>query len=47
MKKTTLLLLTFFISLTTFAQKNELKAADKAVKKLDYTSAKSSISQAE
>ncbi|MCF6223856.1 MAG: tetratricopeptide repeat protein [Flavobacteriaceae bacterium] len=47
MKKTTLLLLAFFISLTTFAQKNELKVADKAVKKLNYTSAKSSISQAE
>lgn len=47
MKKPILLLLTFFISLATFAQKNELKAADKAVKKLDFASAKSSISQAE
>jgi len=47
MKKQILLLLTLFISLTTFAQKNELKAADKAVKKLDYASAKTSISKAE
>ncbi len=47
MKKQILLLLTLFISLTTFAQKNELKAADKAIKKMDFATAKASISQAE
>ncbi len=47
MKKQILLLLTLFISLTTFAQKNELKAADKAIKKMDYATAKASIGQAE
>jgi len=40
-------LLTLFISLTTFAQKNELKAVEKALKKMDYATAKSSIDQAE
>ncbi|MDH3322525.1 MAG: hypothetical protein OEM04_06005, partial [Flavobacteriaceae bacterium] len=47
MKKQILLLLTLFIGLATYAQKNELKAADKAVKQLDYVSAKTSIDQAE
>ena len=47
MKKQILLLLTLFISFTTFAQKNELKAAEKALKKMDYATAKSSIDQAE
>ncbi len=47
MKKQILLLLTLFISLTTFAQKNELKDAEKALKKMDYATAKSSIDQAE
>jgi len=47
MKKQILLLLALFVSITTFAQKNELKAAEKAIKKLDYATAKSSINQAE
>ena len=40
-------MLTLFVSLTTFAQKNELKAAEKALKKMDYATAKSSLDQAE
>jgi tetratricopeptide (TPR) repeat protein len=47
MKKQILLLLSLFLSLTIYAQKNELKAADKAVKSQDFTAAKSSIRQAE
>ena len=47
MKKQILVLLVFFISLTTFAQKAELKAAEKAVKKSDFATAKQSIDQAE
>ena len=46
MKKQILVLLAFFISLTTFAQKSELKAAEKAIKKQDYTTAQASIKQA-
>ncbi|MEN8185565.1 MAG: tetratricopeptide repeat protein [Bacteroidota bacterium] len=47
MKKQILVLLTMILSIATFAQKNELKAADKAVKNQDYVSAKNSLSQAE
>ena len=49
MTKRQLLTLTVsaLISLSTFAQKNELKAAEKAVKKKDYSTALSAISQAE
>jgi tetratricopeptide (TPR) repeat protein len=43
MKKQILVLLTFFISLTTFAQKSELKAAEKAIKKHDFVTAQASI----
>ncbi len=47
MKKQVLVLLAMILSVATFAQKNELKAADKAVKNQDYASAKSSLTQAE
>ncbi len=47
MKKEILLLLTLFLSLTIYAQKNEIKAAEKAIKKADFTLAKTSIEQAE
>ncbi len=47
MKKQILLLLTLFLSIATFAQKDELKDAEKAIKKLDYATAKSSLTQAE
>jgi tetratricopeptide (TPR) repeat protein len=40
-------LLILFISFSTFAQKNELKAAEKAIKKIDFATAKASIGQAE
>lgn len=39
--------LSLFIGMTTFAQKSELKAADKALKKKNYAAALSAISQAE
>jgi tetratricopeptide (TPR) repeat protein len=47
MKKQILLLLTIFLSLTIHAQKNELKEAEKAIKKQDFAGAETSISQAE
>lgn len=47
MKKQILLLFVFFLSIATFAQKDELKDAEKAIKKLDYAAAKSSLTQAE
>ncbi len=47
MKKQILLLLALFLSITTFAQKDELKDAEKAIKKLDYAAAQSSLTQAE
>lgn len=47
MKKQIILLLALFLSMTTFAQKDELKDAEKAIKKQDYATAKSSLSQAE
>ncbi len=46
MKKQVLVLLAFLLSLTTFAQKSELKAAEKAIKKQDYAAAQVSIKQA-
>ncbi len=46
MKKQVLLLLAFLISITTFAQKAELKAAEKAIKKQDFATAQASIKQA-
>ena len=46
MKKLFLLLLTFSISVATFAQKTELKAAEKAIKKKDYKTAQASLKQA-
>ncbi|MCP4884974.1 MAG: tetratricopeptide repeat protein [Flavobacteriales bacterium] len=47
MKKQILLLVTLFMCTVTFAQKDELKAADKAVKKNDYATAAAQVSQAE
>ncbi|MGB5263685.1 MAG: tetratricopeptide repeat protein [Lutimonas sp.] len=47
MKKTIMMLVMMMISLATFAQKNELKAADKAIKSSDYASAKTAIEQLE
>lgn len=46
MKKQILVLFALFFSITTFAQKNELKAAEKAIKKKDYATAQASIKQA-
>ncbi|MCF6279647.1 MAG: hypothetical protein L3J14_04805, partial [Flavobacteriaceae bacterium] len=46
-KQLIVLSLSLFIGMTTFAQKKELKAADKALKKKDYAGALSVISQAE
>ena len=40
-------MVTLFICVTTFAQKDELKAADKAVKKSDYAAAAAEIGKAE
>ncbi len=47
MKKPILLLFAFLISITTFSQKDELKATEKALKKNEYSKAKISIDQAE
>ncbi len=47
MKKPFLLLFALLMSMTTFAQKDELKDSDKALKKSDYAASKSSIDQAE
>ncbi len=47
MKKVLFLLFGLFLSLTTLAQKNELKEADKAIKKQEFAVAKTSIDQAE
>lgn len=44
MKKQILALALGFITVGSYAQKNEIKAAEKAIKKLDYTSALSAIS---
>ncbi len=46
MKKQLLVLFALFLSVATFAQKNELKAAEKAIKKNDYATAQASIKQA-
>jgi len=46
-KQLIVLSLSLFIGMTTFAQKKELKTADKALKKKDYAGALSAISQAE
>lgn len=45
--KRLLLLLTIFIGLSTYAQKDELKATEKALKKGDLTAAKTAIDQTE
>lgn len=47
MKKSILILSAFLISMTMFGQKNELKAADKALDANDFTGAMSAIKQAE
>ena len=47
MKKLTILLFAFAISFTTFAQKDELKAAEKAIKKSDYPTAKVAVDKAD
>jgi len=46
-KKLALLMLTIFIGLSSFAQKDELKAAEKALKGEDWAKAKASVDQAE
>ena len=43
MKNLIIMLFAFAISFTTFAQKDELKAAEKALKKMDYPGAKAAI----
>ena len=47
MKKQVLVVSALFISMTLFAQKNELKEAEKAIKANNYTAAIASINQAE
>ena len=47
MKRLTIMLLAIAVSFTTFAQKDELKAAEKALKKTDYAAAKVPIDNAE
>jgi tetratricopeptide (TPR) repeat protein len=46
MKRIVVLLFALFIGVTSFAQKNELKAAEKAIKKNDLATAQASIKQA-
>ncbi len=46
MKRIIVLLFALFIGVTSFAQKNELKAAEKAIKKNDYATAQASLKQA-
>ncbi|MHB1147862.1 MAG: tetratricopeptide repeat protein [Lutibacter sp.] len=47
MRKQLIILSAFFISMTVFAQNDELKTAEKAVKSNDFTTAMSAINQAE
>ncbi|WP_111709163.1 tetratricopeptide repeat protein [Lutibacter citreus] len=47
MRKQLLILSAFFISMTIFGQKNEIKSAEKAIKIADFATAISSIKQAE
>ena len=47
MKKLSLLLFVFLISFAAFAQKDEMKVAEKALKKNDFTTAKTAIDNAE
>lgn len=47
MKKQVLILSAFLISMTVFGQKNELKAADKALKANDFASALAEVTKAE
>ncbi len=47
MKKQLIILSAFFISMTVFAQKDELKTAEKAIKSNDFSAAMSAINQAE
>ncbi|HEY9169497.1 MAG TPA: tetratricopeptide repeat protein [Lutibacter sp.] len=47
MKKQLIILSAFFISMTVFAQKDELKTAEKALKSNDFSAAMSALNQAE
>ena len=47
MRKQLLILSAFFISMTVFGQKDELKTAEKAIKNSDYSSAIAALNQAE
>lgn len=47
MKKQLIILSAFFISMTVFAQNDELKTAEKALKENDFASAMSAVNQAE
>lgn len=47
MKKQFLLLLTLGLSIATYAQKDEIKTADKAIKKSDFATAKAAIDKAD
>ena len=47
MKKTFLLLVTFLLCTTTYAQKSELKVAEKALKSNDFAAAAAEIGKAE
>jgi len=47
MKKQLIILSAFFISMTVFAQNDELKNAEKALKANDFATAMSAVNQAE
>lgn len=47
MRKQLIILSAFFISMTVFAQKDELKSTEKAIKSNDFTTAMSAVNQAE
>ena len=47
MKKLTVMMFALAISINSFAQKDELKATEKALKKKDYPSAKAAIDPAD
>jgi len=47
MRKQLIILSAFFISMTVFAQKDELKTAEKAIKSNDFATAKAAVNEAE
>ena len=47
MKKRVLILSSLLVSMTVFSQKNEIKAAEKAIKANDFTTAMTELNKAE